>query len=377
MAFIVGGRPCVNGFDWSYWQAPRDLRAARTEGHEFMVVKASEGDNYRDARYGEHVARAVDAGLTVGAYHFARPDWSDGSPNGDGRQEAHWFLSLVDPRIEFVVLDLEATAVNPQETTDYVLGFWDEVIDSGMYAQRQRRLTYVGKWFTYVHAASIRDRCCLWIPAYTAPGNHPDPDPRTIPLPAWSDDLWPEGWCIWQYTSQATVAGLHPSDANVATTDWFNAIGSDTLHTMEMLMSKPVGSDSTGGGLFRLVDDGSGVLRRQPIPSQEHLGLLVQVGLVDSNEPVWLTGDAAARFAAIPVSNDKTSDGGALVLAVNVLTRIQQLQETLNAEIAGIGHADIDETALAEKVKAFLLDDTLAPAIARELLDQAYARLQS
>lgn len=372
MAFIVGGRPCVHGFDWSYYQAPRDLRSAFAEGNRFCVIKASEGESYRDPKYAQHVANASVAGLTVGAYHFARPDWSDGSPAADGRQEARVFLGAIDPRIEFVVLDLEATALNAQETTDYVLGFWGEVIASGMYPRREQRVTYVGKWFTYVHAGSIRDASCLWIPAYTAPGNQPNPDPTRIPLPAWSIDLWPEGWCIWQYTSGATVAGLHPSDANVATTAWLDAVTSKTPHPMEHLMFRPI-SVKGQPGLWQITIDGNGNYRRTDLRSPGFIDVLARAGYLTLEDGVELDGDQGADFLSIPVANPRPADEGALTLAINIMARVDQKTAEILTALDGIEAPDVDEAAIAAEIREFLAEDTLAPAIARELIEAAYA----
>lgn len=223
MDITVGGRRCVYGFDWSYWQPPRGLRLAKLQGHEFAVIKATEGDAYRDPRYRQHIDSVVDAGLVPGAYHFARPDWSDGGPYGDGRQEAELFLSVLDDRVDFAVLDLEATVLDAARTTDYVLGWWDRIMESGRFPIREQRLTYVGFYFNWRHAVAVRDRSCLWVPGYTA-GYQNNPDPAQIALPRWAADLWPEGWCIWQYTSSGTVAGLHPSDVNVGLVSWLDAV---------------------------------------------------------------------------------------------------------------------------------------------------------
>jgi GH25 family lysozyme M1 (1,4-beta-N-acetylmuramidase) len=234
MTINVGGRDCVLGFDWSIYQAPRGLDGTRETGHRFMGIKATEGDAYRDPNYGAHVANAVAADLVPGAYHFARPDWSDGGPYWDGRQEGEHFLSVIDDRIRYAALDLEATALDAARTTDFVLGWWDRIIEDGRFPLREQRLTYVGNYFTWYHAVTVRDRSCLWVPGYTA-GYTPDPDPARIPLPAFASDVWPEGWCIWQYSSSGTVAGLHPSDVNVGTVAWFDAIttGVPGAHRMD------------------------------------------------------------------------------------------------------------------------------------------------
>lgn len=222
----VGGRTVVHGFDWSQWQRPRDL-AGVTATQAFAVFKATEGDTFGDPAYLAHVANADAAGLIHGAYHFARPDWSDGSPFGDGRQEARQFLDRLAPTERFAVLDLEATVLDAARTTDYVRGWLDELEASRRFPLREQRVIYVGKFFAWYHAVDVAGRAVLWIPWYTA-GYSPNVDPAAIPLPGWSVDLWPEGWAIWQYSSSGTVAGVHPSDVNVATVEWWQAVAGDT-----------------------------------------------------------------------------------------------------------------------------------------------------
>lgn len=219
---IVGGRDCGHGFDWSIWQPVRDHRG---NGQDFAVAKATEGNGYRDPKYRQHVASFDQAGLLHGAYHFAQPN---GWGYADGQAEASSFLSVLAPTERFVVLDLEATSINAHETAQFVLGFWDQVIATGRFPRREQRVTYVGKWFTYEHTARIADHSVLWIPSYTA-GYQPNVDPARIPLPAWSTDLWPEGWAIWQYSSSGTIGGVHPSDVNVATRQWIDAVKHDGL----------------------------------------------------------------------------------------------------------------------------------------------------
>lgn len=220
---IIGGRECVHGYDVSVWQDPASVGGAG--GHEFAVVKATEGDNYRDPNFWRHVAVAVDAGRLVGAYHFARPSWGAAGPYRDGQLEAQLFLGAIDDRIRFGVLDLEATALEADRTAEFVCGWLDEIIASGRFPIREQRVTYVGKYFNWVHTQRAVDSV-LWIPWYTA-GFQSDPDPRYIDLPGWSADLWPEGWALWQYTSSGTVARAHPVDCNVATRQWLDAVRGD------------------------------------------------------------------------------------------------------------------------------------------------------
>lgn len=230
----IGGRACVRGLDWSHWQAPRDMHQAAAEGFEFAAIKATEGDAYRDPSYVAHVNHVVDAGLMLLTYHFARPDWSDGSPEADGAQEARFLLDAMDPRTNVVVLDFEASPLNADQTRDYGLGFWREIQASGRFPIRETRIQYVGRWFGYTHAKEFRDAACLWVPSYTDPNYPaPNPNPEALPLPSWSSDLWDEGWCIWQYTDNGTAGGAHPSDCNVATVTWLESARAGTSMTHE------------------------------------------------------------------------------------------------------------------------------------------------
>lgn len=258
-AFEVGGRQCGHGFDWSQWQTQRDLGAiAATQ--DFAVFKASEGDTFRDPAFRAHVTNADARDLLHGTYHFARPDWSDGGPYQDGRQEARLILSLLPDTARFVVLDLEATVLDAFNTTEYVRGFWDQVIETGRFPVLEQRVTYVGKFFNWYHSVAVAGMSVLWIPWYTA-GYAPDVNPSQIAQPGWSADLWPEGWSLWQYSSSGTVAGIHPSDVNVATWQWLDAVKGDVripepfIAPKEEHMAQPIWRLVDNGAEFMMVDD--------------------------------------------------------------------------------------------------------------------------
>lgn len=41
---------------------------------DFMIIKATEGVTYTDPKFHSHITNALERGLLVGAYHYARPD---------------------------------------------------------------------------------------------------------------------------------------------------------------------------------------------------------------------------------------------------------------------------------------------------------------
>ena len=96
----------LDGVDTSHHQSGTiDLRAAKNAGVRWWYVKATEGDTFIDPSYRRRVAAARDAGIPIGAYHFARPDV------GDAAAEARFFLAHTDvrPGDMLPMLDLEST----------------------------------------------------------------------------------------------------------------------------------------------------------------------------------------------------------------------------------------------------------------------------
>lgn len=57
---------------------------------EFVICKATEGKDYQDYRFQQHVVDAQLSGLITGAYHYARPDL-----NKDPMVEVENFLNVV------------------------------------------------------------------------------------------------------------------------------------------------------------------------------------------------------------------------------------------------------------------------------------------
>jgi lysozyme len=64
----------AEGVDVSRHQGAIDWSAAKRGGISFVYVKLTEGVGFTDPKADTHLAAARAAGLTVGGYHFARPD---------------------------------------------------------------------------------------------------------------------------------------------------------------------------------------------------------------------------------------------------------------------------------------------------------------
>jgi lysozyme len=98
----------VHGIDVSRWNLDVNWHAARAAGVNFAFVKATEGGDRVDPQFFAHVARAEEAGIPWGAYHFFY--WCT-----DAATQARWFIANVPRRPGGLppVLDLEWNPHSP------------------------------------------------------------------------------------------------------------------------------------------------------------------------------------------------------------------------------------------------------------------------
>jgi lysozyme len=176
----------------------------------FAIVKVSEGDDptYRSAR--RNIEGARDAGLLVGAYHFATLYRGD---DGDAIDEAEAFCEALAlsgaMTAKLLALDLEKLGevkqhMNPREAEAWVwawLGYVD-AHTSGQILIYGRRLP---KWMK----ARGLDAYPLWVPRYGVNKGEVMGDPGTLPQP------W-QRWTMHQYTSKGRCKGIEGDvDLNV------------------------------------------------------------------------------------------------------------------------------------------------------------------
>ena len=95
----------VQGLDVSNWQGSINWNEVNTDGQVYAWSKATEGMTYQDPQFINNMINGLDAGVIMGAYHFARPD------NNLATEDATNFLNHAAPYIGsgFLppVLDLE------------------------------------------------------------------------------------------------------------------------------------------------------------------------------------------------------------------------------------------------------------------------------
>lgn len=176
--------------DISKWQGKVDWEAAAKE-LEFVVLRASCGQDILDSRYLENVSGCVQNKIPFGAYHYVKAGNAE-----DAQKEARFFLACVQKATVspvFYIADIEYEAQTESTTEDVCVAFLKELRAQGckkigMYINRKY------KW-----AGKAIEMCdVMWIPHWGKDnGNVPEDRYK----PEYPHDLW-------QYTSKGTLPGV-------------------------------------------------------------------------------------------------------------------------------------------------------------------------
>lgn len=193
--------PTTNAvIDISHHNNNVDLVKAKQAGILGVVQKASQGLTNVDPTYAANRAKAREAGLLWGAYHFG-----DGS---DGVSQAENFLHVVgnDPGT-LLVLDFESNPAGPTMTLEEARAFVTHV----------QQVT--GRFPGFYSGHDIKDalgttndpvlsKCWFWLAQY---------GPTAVVPPNWPT------WTLWQYTDGAVGPLPHEVDGiGLCDRDMFN-----------------------------------------------------------------------------------------------------------------------------------------------------------
>lgn len=192
----------VSGVDVAGHQRPGgaaiDWRSVGTiGGQDFAFVKASEGEGWKNEFYDEDAKAAADAGLKVGAYHYARPA-------EDPVAQARYFASVVNagPATQLPpVLDLEVDeGLGPVQLAAWTQAFLSEL--ESRTGRRPMIYTYRYFWYERMNNTNAFTSYPLWLAAYQ---NRPP-----APVGGW-DKL-----SFWQRSESGRVVGINtPVDMNI------------------------------------------------------------------------------------------------------------------------------------------------------------------
>ena len=185
------------GIDISHYNidayANIDWAQVLAAGYVFAFVKATDGYNagWTDPTFRANMTRGHQAGLFMGAYHYARPDL-----NPDARVEAAYFVNaagsfLIKGYLR-PVLDLETGASLGKTTLSNWVHAWMATVKQ---LTGVEPIFYTYSNFTYYLDVSLT-QYDFWLAHYTR-------DPAIAPNPGLWDD-----WDFWQYTDAGSVPGV-------------------------------------------------------------------------------------------------------------------------------------------------------------------------
>ncbi|MGE7762216.1 GH25 family lysozyme [Peribacillus sp. NPDC097895] len=191
----------LKGIDVSHWQGKINWDKVAKAGVQFVFIKATEGTSYSKLSYfQENAPKALQAGLKVGAYHYAKFATVE-----EAKAEAAYFLeSIRFVALNYpIVLDLEENKKEAKKKTltDAAIAFLEAIEEAGHTA-----MLYTGKSFLENTLDESRlSKYALWIARYNSTlGRHTD---------------------IWQHSDSGQVSGISTKvDLNVAYRDFTKTV---------------------------------------------------------------------------------------------------------------------------------------------------------
>jgi GH25 family lysozyme M1 (1,4-beta-N-acetylmuramidase) len=188
----------ILGIDVSHHQGNINWTLVANDGKVFAFVKATEGFTYDDPNFSTYMTNGINAGMIMGAYHFARPD------NNSATDEANHFVSIAGNYIGdgFLppVLDLEDPNANTHLDQLYTASGLTNWVQTWMNRVETltgvRPIIYLNSNYANFLQSSLNSYG-LWI---AKPGTSPTSPPNDIGN--WND------WLFKQYSWQGSVNGI-------------------------------------------------------------------------------------------------------------------------------------------------------------------------
>ena len=194
-----GGGTLV-GTDISEHQNGMSLRRAASEGISFAIIRTTDG-TYKDSCYRSHLDDAESAGLVTAAYHYLR----NPSEGTSVAQQVQASLEVMGDKKRPMWIDVETPA---GLHVDHIRACKREFEKHGV--RVIGCYSYVPYWEGHVapHEPDSHEFGAFWVAAY---GQNPYGKPRDIypgdQHPQWNHPLGNQKPVMWQYGSNAQVAG--------------------------------------------------------------------------------------------------------------------------------------------------------------------------
>lgn len=173
----------VRGIDVSAHNGLMNLDAAASDGVEFIFIKASEGDTFRDRNFRFNYEKAYHAGLKIGAYHFFRFDC------GGVAQAKNLIAAIGDRRLDLgVAIDIEKNN-NARDIDSTLIASRLASMVEYLNLSGHRVTLYSNREGYYDYIRDVVPGACLWICSF-----HSDPINAE--------------WTFWQFNHRGHVKGI-------------------------------------------------------------------------------------------------------------------------------------------------------------------------
>jgi lysozyme len=216
----------ITGIDVSDYQPRVDWTQVARAGHKFAYIKSTEGSGWEAKHFRRHFDAARNAGLLVGAYHFARWDGGNADPILDARDEALRFRDFVGDRTGPGTLpqclDLEwitGKKATPQHMARWALAFLetcDLLFERGS-------IIYIGPsfWRYCVLPGGAEAKAIASWPLWEVDYNSTTGEPKALEGKLDWFELHdnPGEWTFWQHTGKGRCPGVTKPDGSLADCD--------------------------------------------------------------------------------------------------------------------------------------------------------------
>ena len=189
----------ISGWNTNFTSDPaKAFASCMAAGIDHAYIKATEGKSYKFPKFIECSDAAYDAGMLVGAYHFARAD----ATNNDAKEEAQFFLDFIAgvPLQLAPVLDIESSKwwVGDSKGLVHWCLDWCQIVAE---ATGRKPIIYTGPgfWASSLGRTAALQGMRLWVAAY--PNKLPESSANPPVLGNWKPSAW-------QYTGHGKVHGV-------------------------------------------------------------------------------------------------------------------------------------------------------------------------
>jgi parallel beta-helix repeat protein len=187
----------VKGIDVSYYQGVINWTKVSAARYKFAFAKATEGDNRPpviiDPQFITNMNNGRNAGLLMGAYHFAHPEANNAA------DEARFFISVARPYLRGgylrPALDLERGSSLGKELLSEWVHLWMETVENETGVEP---IIYTNPDYATNHLEASIGKYDLWIAHWT----------YDLSIPPSTGEIW-DSWDYWQYSNSSSVPGIN------------------------------------------------------------------------------------------------------------------------------------------------------------------------